>query len=419
MALFMKGTTMKRERKVFICSLTAAAMILSGCAQEPQVVENGGVTTASASAAAETTTTAAAETTTGETTTTAATTTAAEETTTTEETTTAPETTPETTEETTASTTAAVTAVVETYTGAPATAAPVTRAPSATAAATAAPAVQTAAATTQSHVSGYRYGSTKYAIKHDLEYMKDLNSDFIGWLTVPNTPIDLPVVQASDNKFYLEHDFYGAYDNTKVGTTFADCHVPVTATSGPENLVIYGHNIRTGVGLAKITNYYPARYGSLNFYLNNPIVTYESVYGGQSQYVVFAGMFVNTETKHGNVFNYYKFRNFGSEDVFNQYFEAVFDRSVFYNPDLDIKYGDKILTLSTCYYPFGANIDTRFVVFARQVRSGETLIKVKNSYTNPSPLYFDYYYKVNGGSWAGRKWPESLIQGYSEWKKTH
>lgn len=267
------------------------------------------------------------------------------------------------------------------------------------------------------HISGYKYGTTRYAIKHDLAYMQKLNSDFIGWLTIKDTPIDLPVVQATNNNFYLTHDFYGAYDPTKVGTTFADSHVQVTKTQRPDNLIIYGHNIRTGVGLAKITNYYPARYGSLKFYTTHPTFTYESIYGGTSTYVVFAGMFVNTQTKHGDVFNYYKFRNFANEKQFYQYFEQVFDRSVFYNPDLDIKYGDKFLTLSTCFYPFGQQVDTRFVVFARQLRAGEKTISTKNAYINKSPLYFNYYYKANGGKWQGRKWPTSLMQGYAAWKK--
>ena len=268
------------------------------------------------------------------------------------------------------------------------------------------------------HVSGYRGGKSYPAIKHDLKYMRKLNTDFIGWLTIKDTPIDVPVVQATDNKFYLEHDFYGRYDYTKVGTTFADCHVPLTKTNRPDNLVIYGHNIRTGVGLAKITNYYPNRYGSLDFYLKHPTIKYESVFGGESTYVVFAGMYVNTMTKHGDVFNYYKYRNFNSKNTFYKYFEAVFDRSVFYNPAVNIAYGDEFLTLSTCYYPMGMDVDTRFVLFARKLRKGESAkIDVSKAYINKSPLYFKYYYKVNGGKWAGRKWSKSLMQGYSKWLK--
>lgn len=397
----------KQPAKKRIAAMLAAAALLSGC-QENSVVENGDLSQ-----------TVDAQNDLTQTTTEAITTTASETTTkkTTQKTTTTAKTTAATTTATEASTTttaSATTPAPVTYATAAQTQAPT---PVATAAATAAPTRQTAAAvtTTRVHISGYRGGTSYPAFKHDLKYMYDLNTDFIGWLKIDDTPIDLPVVQATDNKFYLEHDFYGRYDSTKVGTTFADYHIPVTEDGGPQNLVVYGHNIRTGVGLAKITNYYPARYGNLDFYLTHPTISYESVYGGESTYVVFAGMFVNTSQKHGAVFNYYKFRDFNSKNTFYQYFEAVMDRSVFYNPALDVSYDDEFLTLSTCYYPLGA-IDTRFVLFARKLREGESAsIDVSKAYTNKSPLYFDYYYAVNGGSWAGRSWPTSLISGYKEW----
>ena len=418
--IFQKGhhRDMRKTRYMIAAALLAAVMVLSGC-QEAKVVENGGVETPGETEAV----TSETEETTTEATTAETTTTTTKATTTTTTTTTAASTTED-------EDLPAVTTASGSETPVAVTAATAAQSPSGTSSGTAhtpaAPASttapQTAAqtyATTLAHVSGYRYGSTKYEIKHDFDYMRDLNTDFVGWLKVDDTPIDLPILQASDNKFYLEHDFWGNYDYTKVGCSFADCHVPITETSRPDNIVIYGHNIRTGAGLAKLTNYYPARYGSLNFYITHPLISFECLDGGKSQYVVFAGMFVNTQTKHGDVFNYYQIREFTSESLFYRYFEAVFDRSVFYNPDLDIKYGDKFLTLSTCFYPFGANVDTRFVVFARQIRKGETSVSTLNAYSNRSPLYFDYYYQVNGGSWAGRKWSESLIQGYSEWKKTH
>ncbi len=273
------------------------------------------------------------------------------------------------------------------------------------------------------HVSGYRYGNVKKEIKHDLKYMRDLNTDFVGWLTIKDTPISYPVMQASNNEYYLTHTFYGKVDGTKVGTTFVDYHVPITKNSSPDNLILYGHNIKTGDGFAKAVKYsprYPESNGTINFYKTHPTIKYESVFGGQSTYVVFAGMFVNTDSKHGEVFNYHKFRNFGSKDTFYKYFEQVFDRSEFYNPAVDIKYGDKFLTISTCYYPFGANVDTRYVLFARQLRSGESSkIDTSKAYKNSSPKYFTYFYKATGMSkWAGRKWSKSLIQGYSAWLKT-
>ncbi|MCM1335953.1 MAG: class B sortase [Bacteroides sp.] len=391
----------KKSLAVFL----AATLFLSGC-QENTVVENGDLPQSIEAQNDLTQTTTEAETTT-----TPKTTTTKKTTTTTKATTTTTTTSATTTAETTSATAATASA-------APGTAAPSTNAN--TAAATAAPSNQTAAAvtTTRVHISGYRGGTDYPAFKHDIKYMADMNTDFIGWLQIKDTPIDLPIVQATDNKFYLEHDFYGRYDYTKVGTSFADYHIPVTEDGGPQNLIIYGHNIRTGVGLAKITNYYPARYGSLDFYLTHPTISYESVYGGESTYVVFAGMFVNTQKQHGAVFNYHRFRSFDTKDIFYQYFEAVMDRSVFYNPALDISYDDEFLTLSTCYFPLG-NIETRFVLFARKLRSGESAsIDVSKAYTNRSPLYFDYYYAVNGGSWAGRNWSTSLIDGYADWVKS-
>ncbi len=428
---------MKNNRKMILCSALAAVMLLSGC-QENKIVENGGVNTGIevslttfantegvALPADEDSTTTSADDTTTTTTTTSDTSEADGQ-----------AAGPDTSEDNAAP---ADTAAQTTATPAATTAAPVQQTTAATAgqsgggnSGTQAPAQQTkpAAATaapqspaqtyaeTKEHVSGYRYGNVKYEIKHDMEYMKQLSSDFVGWLMLEDTPIDLPVVQGTDNKFYLTHNFYGEVDNTRVGATFADCHIPITETSRPQNIIIYGHNIRTGVGLAKVTNYYPARYGSLNYYRQPPIVHFETIDGGQSQYVVFAGMFVNTDTKQGDVFRYHTFRKFDNESIFYQYFEAVFDRSVFYNPDLEIRYDDEFLTLSTCYYPWGEAIDTRFVAFARRLRPGERVVTTKNAYVNQSPLYFDYYYKMNGGSWAGRKWSESLITGYSEWKKS-
>ena len=237
------------------------------------------------------------------------------------------------------------------------------------------------------------------------------NADCIGWVYIKDTAVDYPVMHTpSEPQRYLRLNFDKEYSTAGVPFLKGKC------TMECDNLVIYGHNIRTGVGLTKITNYYPDRYGSLDFYLTHPTFEYESIYGGESTYVVFAGMYVNTQTQHGSVFNYYKFRNFGSEDTFYQYMEAVFDRSVFYNPAINVAYDDEFITLSTCYYPMGMNVDTRFVVFARKLREGESAkIDVSEAYINKSPLYFDYYYTVNGGSWAGRKWDTTKVKGFDEY----
>ena len=91
------------------------------------------------------------------------------------------------------------------------------------------------------------------------------------------------------------------------------------------------------------------------------------------------------------------------------------DRSVLWT-DVDLTYGDSILTLSTCYYPFGKeNADTRCAVFARKVRPGESPeVDVSKAVVNNSPLKFTYQYQQEGGSWTGRTWDTSKLLSYTD-----
>lgn len=238
------------------------------------------------------------------------------------------------------------------------------------------------------------------------------NNDFVGWIRVPNSPIDYPVMQAEDNKYYLTHDF--SRSDLKAGSIFADYKVVFDGLKSRPNTILYGHNQADGSQFAKVTNYFPSKFGSLDFYLQNPVVYFDTVYE-KGAYKVFAVIFVNTEEKDGEIFKYYKQREIKKSSAFYSYIENILDRSTFYT-DVDLQYGDELLTLSTCYYPLGRDIDTRFVLFARKVREGESEdVDVSKAYINPSPLYFDTYYAYNGGSWAGRNWDTTKIAGYDEY----
>ena len=69
---------------------------------------------------------------------------------------------------------------------------------------------------------------------------------------------------------------------------------------------------------------------------------------------------------------------------------------MFYNPDVDLQYGDEVIVLSTCDFTTFAHVkDIRFVVFARRVREGESEeVDTSKYYVNPDPLFYDYYYSV-------------------------
>jgi sortase B len=73
----------------------------------------------------------------------------------------------------------------------------------------------------------------------DFAALQSANSDIVAWLTIPDTGIDLPVLQSqTDDEFYLTHDAAGSYD--VYGSVYIelanaqDFSDPVT--------MIYGHN---------------------------------------------------------------------------------------------------------------------------------------------------------------------------------
>ena len=77
----------------------------------------------------------------------------------------------------------------------------------------------------------------------DWEYWKRENPRIIGWLTVPDTPIDYPVVQApeDDPDYYLSHDVYGA--RNIFGCPYLDAECAQNGLLNSENAVIFGHNM--------------------------------------------------------------------------------------------------------------------------------------------------------------------------------
>ena len=75
----------------------------------------------------------------------------------------------------------------------------------------------------------------------DLEACKAQNSDFAAWLSIPNTPVNYPVVFTYDTAYYLKHSFTGS--TSSLGTLFATGDTSFSRPS--RNIAIYGHNIRS------------------------------------------------------------------------------------------------------------------------------------------------------------------------------
>lgn len=71
------------------------------------------------------------------------------------------------------------------------------------------------------------------------------NPDFFGWISIQGTNLNFPVMYAPDNRdFYLRHDFDGQYSN--YGVPYLDEACVVAGEHPSNNLVVYGHNMKTG-----------------------------------------------------------------------------------------------------------------------------------------------------------------------------
>lgn len=81
----------------------------------------------------------------------------------------------------------------------------------------------------------------------DWDYWHDMNPSIVGWITIPGTPIDYPIVQAdmSDADYYLTHDVYGRVNYC--GCPFIDAACDTGANS--RNCVVSAHNLGDGGNL--------------------------------------------------------------------------------------------------------------------------------------------------------------------------
>lgn len=78
--------------------------------------------------------------------------------------------------------------------------------------------------------------------KLDTESLRAINGDFAGWIQIPGTNIDYPVVQGSDNEKYLTTTFQNT--KNKCGAIFIDSRCP--KAFGGLVTILYGHNMKDG-----------------------------------------------------------------------------------------------------------------------------------------------------------------------------
>lgn len=192
----------------------------------------------------------------------------------------------------------------------------------------------------------------------DFEMLMEFNEHLVGWLDATSS-ISLPIVH-HDNEFYLNHDFYGDWDDA--GTVFVN--EVNTVWPADRHLLLHGHNMRDGTAFGPLEE----MYSTLEILKANPIVYFRLINeNAPTAYVPFAIFEASVNAGDhayfdvGNIF-------FNSDEDFVSYAQSAMDRSLFTLP-IDVQPEDHLISLVTCSY--GHN-NGRFIVMCRALRDGET-----------------------------------------------
>ncbi len=176
--------------------------------------------------------------------------------------------------------------------------------------------------------------TTIYDVKYEkvFEKLKEINNDTVGWLTVNNTKIDYPVVQSTDNDYYLYRDYYK--NKNRHGWIYMDYRNNIEDLS--DNTIIFGHNLAN-----------QKMFGTLR-YVTNPSWYKKS----SNQIITFNTTKANMKWQIISIYkipvtNDYLVANFASSEDKLNFLDMITQRSI-YNFNATFDENTKIITLSTC-----------------------------------------------------------------------
>ena len=175
------------------------------------------------------------------------------------------------------------------------------------------------------------------------------NSDLVGWISIPGTRIDYPVMQTKDNpNFYLKHAFDKSYSSYGVPYMQENCDIGIS-----DNLVLYGHHMNNGSMFSDL-----CKYESEDFYREHKTIRFDTL-DSFGEYEVIAAFKTVAYSEEG--FKYYHFVNAESAGAFDG-FIAECKALALYETSVSAEYGDQLITLSTCEY---SRTNGRMVVVAK------------------------------------------------------
>lgn len=162
------------------------------------------------------------------------------------------------------------------------------------------------------------------------------NPDLWGWLTIPDTKIDYPVMYTpQEPEKYLYADFSGSYSYS--GTPFLD----EFCTPESDNLLIYAHNMNNGTMFRPLL-----KYDSVTYCRSHPVIQLNTLYE-EREYEVMAAFYDRVYYAREDAFKFYKFIDAADEAEFDDTIATLKEKSL-YDTGITAEYGDQLVMLVTC-----------------------------------------------------------------------
>ena len=180
------------------------------------------------------------------------------------------------------------------------------------------------------------------------------NSDMVGWIKIDGTNINYPVMHTPENPdFYLNHDFYK--NQSVYGCPYVQANCDIKTPS--DNVIVYAHHMNDGSMFANLE-----LFRSKDFWKSHKQVSFDTL-DKKGKYDILAVLAVPVDENDEKSFKYYEFVNSYDPQHFTDFVKRCKELS-FYDTGVTAKYGDKLLTLSTCEYTHN---NGRLVVVAKKL----------------------------------------------------
>lgn len=178
----------------------------------------------------------------------------------------------------------------------------------------------------------------------DFEALRVMFPDLVGWIRIEDSGIDYPVVQGVDNDFYLTH--LPDKERNSAGSIMMDA--ACDPNFGSAVTILHGHHMRSGAMFGDLDLYLEEGYFEAHpvLRLNTPEANYDVE--------IFAVTIVD-----GRTYGYET--SFEDEEAFAAFMEELTAENAV-EADVEVKFGDRLLMLSTCEYSYD---DARLLVVGK------------------------------------------------------